>query len=160
MQKIILNFDEHRQFITAAIAEAKRATCDRRKCGSVLVKDGEIIGRGNNTPPGNLKSQRRFRVEKETYHTKVTDKTCCVHAEQRAIMLALQNHGVRVKGSTLYFVAVDPAGAVLFSDEPYCTICSKLALDVGLRYFVLQHRPQQLMAYETEYYNQLSYKYL
>jgi hypothetical protein len=34
-------------------------------------------------------NQRRCSNDKDKYNKKVTDKTCCVHAEQRAIMNAL-----------------------------------------------------------------------
>ena len=35
---------------------------------------------------------KRCTCDKASYHRKVTDKTCCIHAEQRAIMNALRNH--------------------------------------------------------------------
>ncbi|MFZ3233298.1 MAG: hypothetical protein WA194_07440 [Patescibacteria group bacterium] len=33
-----------------AVGVAKRATCGRSKCGSVIAKGGEIIGEGFNSP--------------------------------------------------------------------------------------------------------------
>gem|GEM_PF-5307972 len=32
-------------FFEILIGEAKKATCTRSKCGSIILKDGEIIGK-------------------------------------------------------------------------------------------------------------------
>ena len=74
----------------------------------------------------------------------MTDKTCCVHAEQRAIMDALRNNTNKIMGSTLYFIRLDDTR--IFSQigaqagKPYCTICSKMSLDAGIKKFVLWHK--------------------
>jgi len=88
----------------------------------------------------------------------VTDKTCCVHAEQRAIMDALRNHPKEMIGSTLYFIRLYEDWNMSFSGKPYCTICSKMALDVGISEFVLWHK-NGIVAYSTEEYNLISYRY-
>lgn len=141
-----------------AVEEALKATCERSRCGSVIVADGEVIGKGYNSPPGELESQRRCSNTKTMYHQKVTDKTCCVHAEQRAIMDALQKNPEKIRGSRLYFIRLDDDGKMSFAGKPYCTICSKMALDVGIKEFVLYHE-DGITAYETDEYNDLSYSY-
>ncbi len=141
-------------FIQQATEVAKKSTCQRSKCGAVIVKDSQIIGQGFNSPPS--ESQRRCKNKKDQYHQKVTDKTCCVHAEQRAIMDALKNHPDKLKGSKLFFIRLDQDNNVLFAGKPYCTICSKMALDVGIKEFVLLHK-QGIKSYDTEEYNELSY---
>lgn len=113
-----------------AVEVAKKATCGRSKCGSVIVRDGKIIGEGFNSPALSLESRRRCACAKSDLHPKVTDKTCCVHAEQRAIMDALAKNPEKIKGSTLYFIRLDDEGFPKRSGEPYCTICSKMSLDV------------------------------
>jgi len=137
---------------------AKIATCLRRRCGSVIVKDGKIIGEGFNSPPGNLESQRRCAMEKTTYHRKVTDKTCCIHAEERAIFNALKNNPSKVEDSTLFFVSVDENGNPQRAGKPYCTGCSKRALEAGVKEFVLWHE-NGITVYDTEEYNDISFKY-
>ena len=149
---------ETEQFMNEALEEAKKSTCSRKKCGSVIVKNNEVIGRGFNSPPNNLESQRRCKLNKEDYHKKVTDKTCCVHAEQRAIIDALAKNSEKIKDSILYFIRLDEEGKKAFSKEPYCTICSKMALDVGIKYFVLWHK-EGICFYDTEEYNKASYEY-
>jgi deoxycytidylate deaminase len=133
------------KFIIEAKAVAQEATCYRAKCGAVIVKDGEIIGRGYNSPPGNDGDERRCKVKKNEYDIKVTDKTCCMHAEQRAIMDALRYHADKLDGSKLYFSRFYPDGRQRFVGERegkvqlYCTVCTKMMFDVGIAEFVLPH---------------------
>lgn len=146
------------KYMRKAAEVAEKASCSRSKCGSIIVKDGEIIGKGFNSPPGDLESQRRCNCDKEELNKKVTDKTCCVHAEQRAIMDALKKNPGKIKGSILYFARLDTEGNISFAGKPYCTICSKMALDVGIKNFVLWHE-NEIISYDTEEYNKLSYQY-
>lgn len=146
------------RWLAAAVSVAKNATCLRSKCGSVIVKDGEIIGEGYNSPTNEKESQRRCSASKDEYHRKVTDKTCCVHAEQRAIMEALRRNPGKITGSRLCFIRLDEKGIASRAGKPYCTICSKMALDAGISEFVLWHE-EGICVYNTEEYNTLSYEY-
>lgn len=146
------------EYIQKAADTALSSSCLRAKCGSVIVKDNTVIGSGFNSPPGDVESQRRCSNNKEMYHKKVTDKTCCVHAEQRAMFDALRNDPDKLKGSRIYFTRVDGEGKILYSGKPYCTICSKMALDLGIAEFVLYHK-EGICVYETEEYNNLSFEF-
>ena len=132
------------KYIEEAKTIAQKATCGRAKCGAVIVKDNEIIGTGFNSPPGSDENERRCEVRKNQYDIKVTDKTCCMHAEQRAIMDALRNHSDKIKGSKLYFSRFYPDGRQRLAGESEkvqlcCTICTKMMFDVGIEEFVLPH---------------------
>ncbi len=145
------------RFMHEALIEARRSTCGRRFCGSVIVAaNGEIIGRGFNSPPADDESQRRCHRKHEIHPTFKSDKTCCPHAEWRAIFDALRHYPNEIIDATLYFTSRDDNGEMLFSGNPYCTGCSKMALDVGLKYFVLWHE-EGIVAYDTRLYNDLSY---
>ncbi|NTW14333.1 MAG: hypothetical protein HGA31_04875 [Candidatus Moranbacteria bacterium] len=146
------------EWIEAAIEAAKKATCGRSKCGSVIVRDGNIIGEGYNSPPGDRESRRRCETEKSSYDPKVTDRTCCVHAEQRAIMDALRRNPDKVAGSRLYFIRLDGKDVPKRSGDPYCTICSKMALDAGIGEFVLWN-DSGMVAYPTDEYDEVSCRY-
>lgn len=145
-------------FFDKAGEVARNATCDRSRCGSVVVAGGEVIGRGFNSPPNEDESQRRCHLKKDSYDQKVTDKTCCVHAEQRAIIDALKNNSHKIAGSRLYFIRLDDDGNPKRSGEPYCTICSKMALDAGITEFALWHE-RGICVYTTEEYNERSFQY-
>lgn len=137
---------------------AREATCERSKCGSIIVSNGVLIGEGFNSPPGDLSSQIRCDLSKDSYDMKVTDKTCCVHAEQRAIMDALRRAPNNIIGSRLYFIRLGEDGEKSFAGPPYCTICSKMALDVGISEFTLWHE-KGITAYDTREYNDLSFNF-
>lgn len=159
--KYLTNNEEKKalEYINQAAKIALNSTCERARCGSVIVQNNKLIGSGFNSPPQNKEEQRRCSCPKDSYHKKVTDKTCCIHAEQRAIMDALRNNPNKVTGSRLYFIRLDKNGASSRAGKPYCTICSKMALDVGIKEFVLWH-DQGVCVYDTDEYNTLSFQYM
>lgn len=150
--------EEALRYIEESAKIALSSTCERARCGSVIVKDSEIIWEWFNSPPWNLESQKKCNCLKDDYDTKITDKTCCVHAEQRAIMDALVRNPKKIIWSRLYFTRIDDAWNPKFSGQPYCTICSKMSLDSWIAEFVLYHK-EGIWVYETWEYNLLSYKY-
>ena len=144
------------KYLEEAVKQAEKSKCEQAKCGCVIVKDGKIIGRGFNSPPAELESQRRCSNSKQDFNEKVTDKTCCMHAEQRAIIDALKNNPNLIKGADLYFIRINDDGTKIPAEKPYCTICSKMALDVGIKNFILFHK-EGLRFYDTQEYNDLSF---
>ena len=153
-----MELKNHIYFIEEAVKVAKQSSCERAKCGSIIVKDDEIIGKGFNSSPNNLESQKRCKNNKDNYHKKVTDKTCCIHAEQRAIMNALKNNPTKIQSSKLYFIRLNEKNEKEHAGNPYCTICSKMALDTGISEFILLHK-DGIKLYNSEEYNTLSYNY-
>lgn len=135
---------------------AAKSTCHRSKCGSILLsKENKVIGVGYNSMPCNVKAACFKDGLAPGFKS---DKTCCVHAEQRAIMDALKKNPDDVEGSLLLFIRLDDNDAPKHSGEPYCTICSKFALDAGVGKFALWHK-EGWTAYDTDYYNELSFQY-
>ncbi len=147
---------EAMRFLSEAEQMARQSTCLRRRCGAVIVSDGQVVGAGYNSPAGG--ERHRCTVEKRTYDAKVTDKTCCMHAEQRAVLDALRRHPDYIAGSTIFFVSVDVNGIREFAGEPYCTVCSKLCVDTGIAFFILAHE-RGVCSYPAARYNTLSYHY-
>lgn len=151
---------DHWQWIEAAAKLAReQSRCGRARCGSVIVQNGEVIGEGVNSPPGNDGQQSRCSRKHELKDGFKSDRTCCVHAEQRAVMDALKRRSGELQGATLYFIRLDDSGEPKPSGQPYCTICSKMALDAGIAEFVLWHGKDGLVAYDTREYNDLSFAY-
>lgn len=156
--KYLEDKEEAMKFIDIAADVAIGSSCGRSKCGSIIVNGGKVIGKGFNSPPNDSEDQRRCGKEKSELNAKVTDKTCCVHAEQRAIMDALKTNPDKLEGSRLYFIRLGDDGEISFAGKPYCTICSKMALDSGISEFVLYHK-EGIAVYDTEEYNLISFEY-
>ncbi len=136
---------------------ASNSKCLKAKCGSVIVDaEGNIIGQGYNGPAGNETNRCNDKYifpENNKY-----DVTCCVHAEVRAIHDAMIHHPNKIKGATLYFMRVDSNNMLTKAGVPYCTLCSKEALDSGLEYFGLWHE-DGIKLYNTKEYNNISYQF-
>lgn len=144
------------QWMYKAAQVATQAKCLRALCGAVIIQEWEIIGKGYNSPP--LDCTLEHCDKKERPEGFKSDASCCVHAEQRAIDDALRTHSDKLKGSTLYFTRVHPDGTILAAWKPFCTICSKAALDKWIAQFVLRHA-QGITTYDTKEYNDLSFAY-
>lgn len=145
-------------FFKEAAKIALMATCTHARCGCVVVSDeGHIIGSGYNAPPLGLENQRMCRHEGFNDLKPKYDKTCCVHAEWNAIIDALKNNPDKINGSTLYFMRISEDGGFTDAGKPFCTVCSRLALQSGIRYFGLWDGSPKI--YDTKDYNKLSYDF-
>ncbi|MDP1688821.1 MAG: hypothetical protein Q8L47_01680 [bacterium] len=149
---------EATKWMDQAAKVAENALCLKAKCGTVIVKNSEVVGKGYNAPPldkvENRICDREFVPGKPKY-----DRTCCMHAEWRAITDTIKNNPSKIKGSKLYFTRVDEKGHIKKSGKPYCTVYSRLALDVGIKKFILWHE-EGICEYGTAEYNRLSYEYI
>lgn len=150
--------DDILPFFTAAAELAKQASCYRRLCGSIVVADGAIIGEGFNGPPLNAECNRTCHEELDHSVRPKYDKTCCMHAEWRAIIDGAHRGGELLRGATLYFMRVDRQGNFTSAPTPYCTVCSRITLDAGIAEFALWNEGGADI-YTTEEYNRLSYQY-
>lgn len=147
----------HNYYFEKAAEQARHAKCHRAKCGSVIVStDGQIIGAGYNAPPLNDEKQRYCNIELNLDDKPKYDKTCCVHAEWNAIIDGLKKNADKIKGSTLYFMRVDASGGWTDAGEPFCTVCSRLAMEAGIAYFGLWVNDEPKM-YLADDYNTVTY---
>ncbi len=148
-------FAEHQKWFEEAGKIAQQSTCQRAQCGTILVANNQIIGSGFNSPAGNEPS--RCLQEYTLPENNKYDVTCCVHAEVRAIHNALHNNSDAMQNSTLYFMRLKH-NQITKAGVPYCTLCSKEALDSGVQLFALWHE-QGITLYTTQEYNDISYNY-
>lgn len=140
------NEKEAIKWMKEAAIVAENGLCLRAKCGTVIVKNGKMIGRGYNGPPQDKIENRRCESD-----------SCCCHAEWRAIIDALKANPHDIELSKLYFTRVDDEGRIKKSGKPYCTVCSRLALDVGISEFILWQE-EGICSYPTTEYNILSFQ--
>ena len=147
----------HEDYFKQAAKAAEKSLCLRDKCGAFVVLNAKIIGKGYNGPACDNIADRKCNLDLTTSPKPKSDRTCCLHAEWRAIIDAIRKTG-DIDGSTLYFSRVDDNGGILPSGLPYCTVCSRLALDNGIKYFALRHDLGPKL-YDTYEYNELSYRF-
>lgn len=148
------------QWLEEARKVALQSRCSRARCGTVIVKQHgseEIIASGFNGPPLGREENSRCLRKHEIQPGFKSDKTCCIHAEQHAIMHAMKHVDI-LPYCRLYFVRLNDEGQIKPSGKPYCTICSKMALHSGIAEFTLVHK-EGITVYNTKEYNDLSFQY-
>jgi len=144
-----------REYFREAREEALKSSCYISKCGAVLVKNNIIQGRGFNSPPKDKKLEKYFKDSLPGDFN--LDRTCCIYAVQGAIDNALDKYNKEViEGSILYFTRLSKEKKIIPVGKPYCTICSKLALDNGISKLVLFH-DFGFTEYDAEEYNEISF---
>jgi len=121
--------------ITDTVAE--RATCDRGKSGSIIVKNKRILATGYVGSPAGLPhcDQVGHLMHKVLNADGTVSQHCVrtIHAEQNAITHAAR-HGISLEGGTLYCKM-----------EP-CRVCAMLIINVGIKRVVAKkryHRAQE-----------------
>ncbi|HYH74763.1 MAG TPA: deaminase [Candidatus Saccharimonadales bacterium] len=147
-----------RPFFIAAGKLAEQAKCLRGLCGTVVIKDGEIIGKGYNGPAFDDVDNRTCNDVYELQRKPKFDKTCCTHAEWRAIIDACKRNPDKIEDSVLYFMRVDIEGNFTDAGDPYCTTCSRLTLESGIGEFALWNAGGADI-YSAAEYNRKSYDY-
>lgn len=123
--------DWDRYFLDLCEAVSKRATCDRGRCGAVIVKDKRIMTTGYVGAPAGLPhcdeaghDMRKVIDE----HDKISQH--CVrtlHAEQNAIIQAAR-FGIPLEGATLY-CKMTP-----------CRTCAMMIINAGIKRVVCEKR--------------------
>ena len=110
-------------FIELMLAVGSRATCNRGKCGCIIVKDKRLITTGYvGAPPGFPHCDEAGHLIKKVIDEDGEIKEHCVrtiHAEQNAICQAAR-HGIALEGATLY-CRMEP-----------CRVCAMLIVSVGI----------------------------
>src|SRR3972149_5411208 len=93
-------------YMGIALAVRKRANCQGRSVGAVVVKDKRIVSTGyNGTAEGmkNCLDGACYRCDNPTKYApgEGYDRCVCVHAEQNALLSAAR-FGIAVEGATIY----------------------------------------------------------
>ncbi len=123
------SWDEY--FLEIMDSVAKRATCDRGKSGTVIVKDKQILVSGYvGSPVGMPHCDDIGHQIKKMIHEDGTITEHCVrtvHAEQNAICQAAKR-GVSLDGATVY-CRMTP-----------CRVCAMLLINSGIKRVVASNK--------------------
>jgi dCMP deaminase len=119
-------WDEY--FIHIAGAVSRRATCMRRKYGSVITKHNSIVSTGYNGAPRGMEDCLEVgectREELEVPHGERYELCHSVHAEANAIIRASAEE---LDGATIYISGIDGESGECHS-EP-CMMCKRMILN-------------------------------
>jgi len=122
------SWDEY--FINIVKEVAKRATCDRGRTATVIVKDKRILTTGYvGSPIGLPHCDDVGHLMKKVQHEDGSESMHClrtVHSELNAIAQAAR-HGIRIDGATPYCLM-----------EP-CDVCAKMIINSGIKRVVAQN---------------------
>jgi dCMP deaminase len=110
-------------FMEVAHTISVLGTCDRKRVGAIIVRDGRCVSWGyNGAPPGLPHCDANNHGYLELYGTLPHEHGCknATHAEANALAFAARQ-GISTEGATLY-VTVSP-----------CDTCARLCIAAGLK---------------------------
>jgi dCMP deaminase len=123
--------DWDRYFLDLCEAVGRRATCDRGKCGCVIVKDKRIMTTGYVGAPAGLPhcDEAGHDMRKVIDDNGNISQHCVrtLHAEQNAIIQAAR-FGIPLEGATL-FCKMTP-----------CRTCAMMIINAGIKRVVCEKR--------------------
>lgn len=131
--------DKHNYYLDIAATVLERGTCLRRKYGSIIVKNDEIIstgytgsprGRKNCTDLGYCRREMLNIPRGERY------ELCrSVHSEANAIISASRRDMI---GSTLYLVGKECKDGALVRDASSCAFCKRMIINAGIEKVIVR----------------------
>ncbi len=131
-------------YLDIAQTVAERSTCLRRKFGTIIVKNDNIIATGYNGAPRGRKNcsdiggcmRDKLNIPRgERY------ELCrSVHGEANAIIAAPRE---QMLGATLYMVCVDSASGELFPGTSSCMMCKRMVINAGIEKVIVRDTPTE-----------------
>ncbi len=121
-------------YLNIAETVMQRSTCMRRKYGSVIVKNDEIIATGYNGAPRGEENccdtGKCWRSEHNIPHGQRYESCRSVHSEMNAIISPSRQE---MQGAVLYLASSEP-------DAKPCDICRRLIKNAGIRQVITRER--------------------
>ena len=125
---------KERYYLDIARQVAQRSTCRRRKFGSVIVRDDQIVATGYVGAPRKTKDcfERGYclREKLNIPHGQNYELCRSVHSEMNAIINAARA-GVSILGGDIYIWGTDEKGNPINTFP--CFLCKKMIINAGLK---------------------------
>lgn len=132
--------DKINYYLDIAESVLERSTCIRRKFGSIIVKNDEIIATGYvGAPRGRLNcSDLKYCTREKLEVPKGQRYELCrsVHAEANAIISAARSDLIN---STLYLACHDAKTGELDGDVEPCSMCKRLIINAGISTVIIRN---------------------
>ena len=125
--------DKINYYLDIAETVSRRSTCLRRRYGSIIVLNDEIIATGyNGAPRGRANCIDIGKCLRDEMHIPSGQRyELCrsVHAEANAIISAARKDCI---GATLYLAGVDAKTGELLKDTTSCSMCRRHIINSGI----------------------------
>lgn len=131
--------DKENYYLDIAETVLERATCLRRKYGSIIVNNDEIISTGYTGSPRGRKNctdlQYCTRENQNIPRGTMYEKCRSVHSEANAIISASRKD---MLGATLYLVGKEAKTDEYILNSNSCSMCKRLIINSGIDQIVIR----------------------
>ncbi len=131
--------DKHNYYLDIAMTVLERGTCLRRKYGSIIVKNDEIISTGYTGAPRGRKNciDLGFCRREQLNIPRGERYELCrsVHSEANAIISAPRRDMI---GSTLYLAGRDCKTGELVENATSCAFCKRMIINAGIEKVIVR----------------------
>lgn len=131
-EKLPSRIDKINYYLDIAETTSERATCLKRRYGSIIVKNDSLIASGFNGSPRGMQScldmNRCMRANAE----RGTDYSSCtsIHSEQNAIIHASRE---QMLNSDLYLVGIEQSTGNYVENAEPCSLCKRFIINAGIK---------------------------
>lgn len=126
-------------YLDIAQTVSERATCLRRRFGSIIVKNDVIVSTGYNGAPRGRKNCTDLaschREELGIPRGERYELCRSVHSEANAIIAAPRTE---MLGATLYMCCTMPLTGEIAPDTSNCMMCKRLIINAGIEWVVIR----------------------
>ncbi len=126
-------------YLDIAQTVSERATCLRRRFGSIIVKNDVIVSTGYNGAPRGRKNCTDLgschREELGIPRGERYELCRSVHSEANAIIAAPRTE---MLGATLYMCCTLPLTGEIAPDTSNCMMCKRLIINAGIEWVVIR----------------------
>ena len=144
--------DKQNYYLDIAETVASRATCLRKKYGSVIVKNDQIIATGYNGAPrgrkncNDLEYCTKKKLLPDQRHGGY-DACRGVHSEQNALISASREE---MMGGTLYLVGYRTENHEYEKGAAPCMMCRKLMINAGIETVIVRVNKEEYKVYNVK----------
>ena len=142
--------DKINYYLDIAEVVAERSTCLRRKFGSIIVNNDEILATGYNGAPRGRENcdelkyclRNKFEIPRgERY-----EMCRSVHSEPNAIMSAGRKNCI---DATLFMVGLDAKTNEITEGSAPCMMCKRLCINAGIKEVVVREPNNKYTIYKV-----------
>ena len=143
--------DKINYYLGIAEVVAERSTCLRRKFGSIIVSNDEIVATGYNGAPRGRENcdELNYCLRDKLKIPRGERYEICrsVHSEPNAIMSAGRKTCI---GSTLYMVGINHKDGKIEPNSSPCMMCKRICINAGIKEVIVREPKDKYTIYNVE----------